>query len=256
MDRYTQLIEAARRRPLVGWDDGCDGRIETQAPWDFAADVAALARGVDRMLDLGTGGGERLAALAYRAPLTVATEAWRPNVGVAARRLHPLGIPVVHVDDVRDNAAQDDADDGALPFRDASFALVVNRHESFVAHEVARVLEPGGVFVTQQVADGFNRDYYRWLGLPAPPLPARAWRLDLACAQLTAAGFDIEAGDDGDERVVFHDVGALAWYLKNLPWVLPGFDIDAAEPLLRRLHERGAPIVARQALFRVVARRR
>jgi hypothetical protein len=33
---------------------------------------------------------------------------------------------------------------GTLPFRSASFHLVTNRHESFVAAEVARVLAPGG----------------------------------------------------------------------------------------------------------------
>lgn len=259
MDDFSPLIDAARRRPFIGWDTTLDGRIETTAPWDFGAGVAALATNAARMLDMGTGGGEVLASLAAHAPLTVATEAWTPNVAVAARRLHPLGIAVVHVDDVRDNTAQDDDDaDGRLPFRDGAFDLVVNRHESFVAADVARILARGGTFVTQQVADGFNADYYRWLGLPVPAAPAQPWCRAFAIDQLTAAGFGIVASDDGDETVSFADVGALAWYLMNLPWVMPAFDLDAALPALARLHARIAndgPLVARQSLFRILARR-
>jgi SAM-dependent methyltransferase len=38
-----------------------------------------------------------------------------------------------------------------LPLADATFDLVINRHESFDAREVQRVLRPGGTFITQQV---------------------------------------------------------------------------------------------------------
>jgi hypothetical protein len=40
---------------------------------------------------------------------------------------------------------QDAADEGGrLPFRDGSLDLIGNRHESFLAAEVSRVLAPGG----------------------------------------------------------------------------------------------------------------
>lgn len=258
MNHYERLIADADARPFTGWDTSLDGRITTVVPWSFEADVSAHARNAATMLDMGTGGGEWLAGLENRAPLTVATETWTPNVRVAARRLHGLGIPVVHADDVGDNTALAPGDRIALPFRDGSFALVSNRHESFDPYEIARVLAPAGIFLTQQVADGFNRDYYALLDLAPPALPAAPWRAELARAQLEGAGLVVDAAAEGDEEVIFHDVGAFAWYVKNLPWVLPGFIVGVHDPALRRLHariERDGPIVARQALFRLRARR-
>lgn len=258
MNRYERLVAEADARPFTGWDICLDGRITTTAPWDFDADVSMLARDAATMLDMGTGGGEWLTGLANRAPFTVATETWTPNVRVAAQRLRGLGIPVVHTDDAGDNTAFAPENRTALPFRDRSFALVSNRHESFDPHEIARVLEPGGTFLTQQVADGFNRDYYALLDLAPPRLPAAPWCLQLACAQLEDAGLVVDAAAEGDEAVCFHDIGAFAWYVKNLPWVLPGFIVDVHEPALRRLHARiesEGPLVARQALFRLRAKR-
>jgi cyclopropane fatty-acyl-phospholipid synthase-like methyltransferase len=64
-------------------------------PWDYTATVLEHARRSPDLLDLGTGGGEWLAALPYRPARTVATEAWPPNVSVARGRLKPLGTEVV-----------------------------------------------------------------------------------------------------------------------------------------------------------------
>lgn len=47
------------------------------------------------------------------------------------------------------SAVQDRA--AALPFRDASFDVVLDRHEAYDPSDVARVLASGGVFLTQQV---------------------------------------------------------------------------------------------------------
>jgi SAM-dependent methyltransferase len=72
--------------------------------------------------------------------LAYATEAYAPNVPVAKKRLEPLGVRVTAIDD-----------DDSLPFDDAGFDLVLNKHESFSPAEVRRILRPGGTFLTQQV---------------------------------------------------------------------------------------------------------
>src|SRR5215212_7366877 len=158
-----RLLDEAERQPFAGWDfSWLAGRVRVERlPWDFDARVAAAARRSPDLLDMGTGGGERLSRLPVLPARTVATGGWPPNVPIAARRLRPLGIPVVHVDGAPDNVAQEQPGQdrqpagvlcGRLPFRDQSFRLVTNRHESFVASEVARILVPGGCFVTQQIA--------------------------------------------------------------------------------------------------------
>jgi len=256
--KFDALIEEAERRPFIGWDVSCDGRIRTASPWDFAAIVAAQARRSPDLLDLGTGGGEWLSRLPHRPPRTVATEGWAPNVPVARRRLEPLGIDVVAVDAAPDNIDQDGiAAGGALPFPDGDFHLVTSRHESYVPSEVMRVLAPGGIFLTQQVASGAADDFYRLLDAPVPPGPA-AWNLDFAVRQLEEAGFAVEETAEGCGTMAFADVGALAWYLKNLPFLCPGFSIGAAREALERVHRsarRGRPAKIRQPLFWLKARR-
>jgi SAM-dependent methyltransferase len=160
--------------------------------------VAARAAVAESMLDLGTGGGEWLAS---------------------------LGISVEQVDGAPDNVEQN-GELPRLPFDDDSFDLVSSRHESYVAAEVARVLRPGGVFITQQTGGDYGA-FHELLGLePGEP---SGWTRAFAAAQLEAAGFTVLDGDDGVEETFFADVGALAWYLRAVPWVLGGLEIGRVE---------------------------
>jgi SAM-dependent methyltransferase len=203
------------------------------------------------LLDLGTGGGEWLAALEHRPGLTVATEAWGPNVPVARARLEPLGIQVVQVEPARDNVEQrEDEPSGTLPFADMSFDLVVSRHEAFVAREVARVLVPQGRLLTQQLSTG-DAGFAELLGVQAPA--AETLTLDFLASQVEAAGLRVRASDQGERITSFHDVGALAWYLKAVPWTVPGFTIEAFRQPLRRLHESEWPLEVRLYSFWLAA---
>ncbi|RSZ44193.1 MULTISPECIES: methyltransferase domain-containing protein [unclassified Variovorax] len=259
MSEFERLLREADARPLVGWELSCDGRIATTATsWNFEQTVDRYARKSPDMLDMGTGGGEWLSRLPFRPPRTVATEGWAPNVDVARERLAPLGVEVVEVEGADDNALQlDDAEQARLPFADASFHLVVNRHESFVASDVHRILAAGGRFVTQQVASDFNADCYELLRMPMPELPR--WKLDTATAQLERAGLVVEEGGEGAELLAFADIGAFAWYLKHVPYVCPEFSIDGCRAALERLHQRieqGEALAMRQKLFWLEAVRR
>jgi hypothetical protein len=105
---FDELVTEALTAPFSGWDfSWLDRRSWTEPlPWDYSARVAALARCARTMLDMGTGGGEALSGLPDRAPRTIATEAWPPNVPEAGRRLRPLGIPVIQDEAARDNMDQ------------------------------------------------------------------------------------------------------------------------------------------------------
>lgn len=251
---FDALIAEADRRPLTGWSLDYDGRIASERPWDFSEQAARAAARSPDLLDIGTGGGEWLAGLAHRPPRTVAVEGWPPNVEVARRRLQPMGIAVFAVDPAAPNVEQAEGrSGGALPFEEASFHLVTARHEAYLANEVRRVLAPGGRFLTQQVAAGASDDLYRLFG-QEPPRDPVAWTVDFAVRQLEDAGLAVEEAEAGAEVMTFADVGALAWYLKNVPFVCPGFSIPAARDRLRELHAAG-PIQVRQPLFRIEARR-
>jgi SAM-dependent methyltransferase len=155
LDRFEELIAQADRQSLQGWDFSyLNGRmVEESLSFDYLAEVRRRLDDVASMLDLATGGGEVLSQLAPFPGRTVATEAYAPNAPIAARRLRPLNASVVLVEGAPENystTATPSLGIPALPFRDGSFDLVIDRHESYLPAEVFRVLRRGGRFLTQQ----------------------------------------------------------------------------------------------------------
>ena len=235
-----QLLEDAEVTDFQGWDFSRLGArlVNEPPPWAFEEIVAHRAARATTMLDMGTGGGEWLSSLRVRAPVTVATESWPPNVGVAASKLHALGVPVVQDEGATDNLRQHSEDPrGRLAFTAETFDLVTNRHESFVASEVSRVLRSEGTFVTQQAHSG-SQQFHELLGIQPPEV--EEFEIDLALEQLGAAGLIVDEADEGYATTIFADIGALAWYLRSVPWAVPGFSISAYRHALMRLH--GDPI--------------
>lgn len=255
---FESLLSQAETTPIEGWDLSRLGdRISTKPrPWNFEKIVEEHAARAADLLDMGTGGGERLMALKHRPARTVATEAWPPNVDVAGRNLRPLGITVVWDEGAPNNTEQADEETrGRLPFPSESFELISNRHESFLATEVARVLTPGGIFLTQQTGGNYA-EFYDALELPRPKSTTPDWNLANAIGQVAAAGLKVIESADGREEVTFQDAGALAWYLRAIPWVVDGFSTlahrDNLESLQRRIDENG-PLSVRQPSFWVKA---
>lgn len=249
---FEQLLREASTTPIEGWDFTSWGdRLRIGAlPWDFAATVSERAAGAASLLDIDTGGGEWLAALPRRPARTVATESWPGNVPVARKRLEPLGIELVEAAGAPDNVVQRD-DLPTLPFENGSFEVVCCRHASYVPAEVARVLAPGGTFLTQQVG-GDYRAFDELLGIEPRPAPDPVWDLRFAEKQLAAVGLTVSDGAEGAEEIVFADAGVLAWYLRRVPWAVDGFTIDGFREPLRRLR---TPARVRQPAFWLEARR-
>lgn len=261
-DRTDALLDAAERQPFSGWDFGWlkDRLVSGGLPWDYTATVGQLAAESPDLLDLGTGGGEWLSQLPSLPLRTFATEGWPPNVEIASARLAPLGIQVVRVSSGRDISGKPLVGAAsALPFAGRSFHLVVCRHESFEPNEVARVLVRGGSLVTQQVDAGNADDYRRLLGVPPDRFdPAERWEAWLP-KQLASAGFEVVESDSAPLVQTIRDVGALAWNLKAIPWLVPGFSIDAYRDRLRQIQQRidrTGPISVQQRRFWVRAKMR
>ena len=245
--KFERLLDEAAARPMVGWDFSWLGERMTTSQPDPHYDewVSQAIHDVPDLLDMGTGGGEWLANLSHRPPRTVATEGWAPNVQVARDRLSPFGIEVHPVGGGPDNAGQQigagipaPGSDGALPFLDASFHLIVNRHESFVAAEVRRLLVPGGLFITRQIGDGTGTAIRSELGLPVVRPLHVPWTRELATDQLRAAAFHIEDATDAVQSTLFDDAAAFGWYVASVPWYVDGFAIDRSRDALRALQER------------------
>jgi SAM-dependent methyltransferase len=260
---FDELAAEALAAPFSGWDFSWLAARSSAGPppWDYRREVARRAESADAMLDMGTGGGELLSRLAPRPRRTVATEGWPPNVPVAARRLRPLGIAVVQDEGAPDNTEQDPGQRplpgqgtgrGRLPFGDSAFSLVANRHESFRAAEVSRVLRPGGTFVTQQVDSGSFDGLRDLLGLPPENRPG--W-LPLARRQVAGAGLVVEHDAEGEEEQRFHDIAAVIYYLRIVGRAIPEYSFDGYRDRLRAACEQPGrwPLAVRQRRFLLVA---
>jgi len=230
-EAQARLIGRWRReeqQPFRGWDFAyLEGRMLTeQPPWSHAQRAAELLRGASSVVGLGTRGGERLLDLRESWPARVtATEEHPPNFELATERLVPLGVRVASV-----RLTEVDP----LPFDDEQFDLVRDRHSAFNCAEVARVLAPGGTFLTQQVHGRSAEELHAAFG--AAPLWPNA-SPERYGPWLAEAGLEIVNVQTRRGRVTFTDVGALVYYLKAIPWLVPGFSVTTHKDPLLRLQE-------------------
>lgn len=250
------VAEWAQRfcEPTVGWSFASfEGKVRSQnPPWsytDLARRFLPTARSV---LDLGTGGGEQLLDLVdVLPPDSHATEGWAPNVLLARATLAPHGIDLV-----AHNAERGEQ----LPYPAGRFDVVLSRHAAYEVTDVARVLRPGGVFLTQQV-DGRNlADLSAVFGAdPAYPayLAYPDTTLEVCRQQAVGAGLVVEEGREWSGEIRFADVATLVSYLRMMPWQLPGdFSVERYASALLRLQQRAVPLAFTEVRFLLVARRR
>lgn len=246
---FEELVAEADCAPIHGWDfSWLEGRAFEERPsWRYSNLVAERAGTVSAMLDLQSGGGEMLSGLPRFAPVTVAAEGWKANATIAADRLRHLGIHVVLADTTRP----------AFPFADATFDLVTSRHPVETCWlEIARVLCPGGMFLSQQIGPHTVGELAEFMMGPRPSESLR----DPELARRSAESVGMQVLDLRAERprTVFNDVGAVVYFLRLVVWIVPDFTVDAYRDRLVSLHERiqrDGPFVAHAARFLIEARK-
>jgi SAM-dependent methyltransferase len=227
IDLFNFLISESEH-PFSGWDFSYIGERVVTAPltWSYTSTILPLVRNAESLLDMGTGGGEFLASLIPLPKYTCATEVFEPNVPIAKKRLETLGVKVFHIKEKDE-----------LPFKDEEFELVINRHEHYSEKEVYRVLKPNSVFITQQVGD--KNDSKLRLAITGSEKSENdtEWNLEYAQKRLQATGFEILEGQENITLTRIFDIGAIAYYLKAVPWELPGFSVEKYYNKLLEIHD-------------------
>ena len=203
---------------IHGWDfSHIEGRYmeEDDLPWDYREEILGYLKPEMRILDIDTGGGEFLLSLNHPHTHTAATENYPPNVDLCRETLLPLGI------DFRAAEGKE-----MLPFEDASFDMVINRHGDFNPSEIYRVLKPSGLFITQQVGAENDRELVELLcGQTDLPFPDQY--LKITADRFSQTGFEILDGRECFRPIRFYDVGALVWFARIIEWEFPGFSVDS-----------------------------
>jgi SAM-dependent methyltransferase len=228
-NRFDALVEEAENAPIDGWDFGwLEGRATEDRPsWRYFDLVVERARQPSKLLELQAGTGSMIGRLPSLPSLAVATEGFPPSVAVAAPTLHARGVHLVVTSQVRE----------ALPFRTDTFDLVISRHPVDVWWtEIARVLRPRGEYFAQHVGPRSLRDLSEFLMGPLPERDRREPSTEQHAAE--AAGLEVRALRVERTRVAFHDIGAVVYFLRLVPWIVPGFTVAHYVDRLRALHDR------------------
>ncbi len=217
------------QQPFEGWDFSyVEGRmIEDEPPLSFYNLASGLMKNSASVLDMGTGGGEFLLTLKKHWPdRVVVTEEYPPNLKLARDRLVPLGVEIVE-------AKLNSSD--SMPFGNGDFDLVLNRHSDLNPAEVGRILSPGGTFLIQQVHGLWATDLLAAFDKQPPwPFATPAFY----ARKLRNAGLMLEKVEEWTGRLSFKDVGAIVYYLKAVPWYVPGFAVETHLEYLFGLQDR------------------
>jgi SAM-dependent methyltransferase len=179
-----------------GWDFSSMSEARQPVPWDYREVVLRYLRLSDAVLDIGTGGGERLRDLAG---------AFGSGLGI----------------DVDPAMVRFAAENSAVPnlsFRVCSDRLesvpemldvIISRHAPFDPGAVAAHLRPGGYFITQQVGERNMACVKAALGQPlGPPVIQRQ--------SFAASGLRLLAFLEYDVEYVVRDIESLVFWLNAL----------------------------------------
>lgn len=247
---FDALVAEAESVSVDGWDfSWLDGRATEERPsWGYSRLMGERMAHARVALDIQTGGGEVLAEVPQPAPVTVATEGWPPNLERAAKALGPRGVTVVA-----------DRGEPPLPFRDDVFDLVVSRHPVRTWWgEIARVLAPGGTYLSQEIGPASMIELIEFFLGPQPEEVWNGRHPDRTRRGAEEAGLEVVDLRTERLRTEFHDIGAVVYFLRKVIWTVPGFTVAAHRATLRRLHdliEAEGPFAAYAARTLVEARK-
>ena len=100
---------------------------------------------------------------------------------------------------------------------------------------MARVLTTGGTFLTQRVHGLWAVDLLAAFDARPQGPNATAERY---LPRIKDAGLEIINHQDWCGKLVFTDVGAIVYYLKAVPWLVPNFSVASHQGYLLKLQKR------------------
>ena len=211
-DELKRIYESVGE--ITGWDFSRTRTRIAPVPWEYGEVVRRYLRPDSRVLDVGTGGGERFLELAPYFGEGVGTDISPAMISTARANLPPglarrVSFEAMPAHDLR--------------FSDASFDVVLNRHAPVDPDEIHRVLRPGGAFITQQVGSRNTANIHEVFGIH----PNRTFSEEMAAhaERFETLGCAVEARGEYDVRYWFLDVESLMFWMKAIG-VQPELDIE------------------------------
>lgn len=202
LDELREVADAVGERS--GWDFSRMTTEREPVPWDYVDIVGRFLRPTDTVLDIGTGGGERLLSLADRFGSAVGVDPDPEMVAVARTN----GAGVNHVRFLQASA------ESLAPLEDGAFDVVLTRHAPVYLPELDRVTRAGGLFICQGVGSRNMSNIRRAFNTGSEALYDNAHR-DLLRG-LADRGWRLVATGEYDVRYRVLDVPSLIFWFKAI----------------------------------------
>lgn len=197
---YTQseldeIIESTKQRE--GWDFS-SMNVERQAvPWHYTEIIKEYLRDEDELLDIGTGGGERVLNLAGHCKKIVGIDNDPQMIKTATLNGKPYTNVEFYIDTEK------------LENTNSTFDVILNRHAPFDLEAIKSKLKPDGYFITQQVGENNMLSIKQALEQPIE-------EPELTSDMLEKVFSKVIAKMEYDVEYVVNDVESLIFWLQAL----------------------------------------
>jgi len=195
---------------LEGWDFSRISANREPIPWDYPSVVRSYLKRTDRVLDIGTGGGEIFLSLA-------------PSIGKGIGvDNNPVMIETAKGNQSRlvaRNIEFIEMDGSNLNLEANGFDVVLLRHLRVYVGEILRVLRPGGYFITQMVGKRSSKNFLEAFGWTSDNFGSDWWQpVGELADQFQKKGCRIVAQGEYDVRYWFKDIASLMFWMMSIPW--------------------------------------
>ncbi len=209
--QYKKFFDKVGSR--IGWDFSKCKYTATGVKWELYQEVVKKSQPDDLLLDIGTGGGERILKICQNFRLVIAIDHSLGMIQTAQKNLSKAKTK---------NCRFFHMDAEKLQFPDGMFDMVSCRHSDFLPAEIYRVLVPGGYFLTQQVGPLDKENITKFFGRGQFLGMDLEEEMNNYVTELKKAGFKTIQTKTYNSAEIYHTPHDLIFLLKHTP-TIPDF---------------------------------
>ena len=225
---YKKFYE--RVGAVIGWDfKEIDKRkIVVGKKWDFLEIVKNYVDKKVILLDIGTGGGEKLLQVSKFVKKAYGIDHSKEMIKTAEKNLVKSKIL---------NVEFKFAEAKKIPYPDNFFDVVICRHSPFFVNELSRILKSKGIFITQHVGEKDKENIKKIFGRGQDFEKKVNTSMNKYINNLKKAKFTILRKDVYSATEYYYNMKDLIFLLKNTP-IIPNFDIKKDRNFLKEIEQK------------------
>jgi SAM-dependent methyltransferase len=208
LDVLKQIVETNGK--LDGWDFSRVRARYNPIPWNYVDVAHQYLKPQDRVLDIGTGGGEIFLSLAPYFGEGIGMDQNTAMIEAAKRNQSALALNTISLLVMEGSA---------LGFNASEFDVVLLRHLRVYVSEIVRVLRKGGYFLTQMVGQRSSLNILGAFGWTPSSFGPDWWQTVAQLAdQFLLYGCRIVVQAEYNVPCWFSDLESFMFWLMSVPW--------------------------------------